>query len=156
MGGSPQKAPHLRRGHAKRASNTTTPALITQAGPPPRPPRGLGKVGREAWRRLWDVGGSWLSPVADAAILTRLCQAYDEAAELRARIEQDGHFSTGSMGQTVAHPAVAMLRKLEELITRYESLCGLTPSDRSRLGLALMKAQSRLDAFLAGQDADGE
>lgn len=55
-----------------------------------------------------------------------------------------------------ANPAVAQLRKLEELITRWEGLCGFTPSDRSRLGLAQMKARSALDEFLAGSQGGGE
>lgn len=50
-----------------------------------------------------------------------------------------------------ANPAVQQLRKLEELITRYEGLCGFTPSDRSRLGLAEVKAASALDQLIARQ-----
>lgn len=50
-----------------------------------------------------------------------------------------------------ANPAVQQLRKLEELITRMEGLCGFTPSDRSRLGLAEVKAASALDQLIARQ-----
>lgn len=53
--------------------------------------------------------------------------------------------------QIKANPAVQQLRKLEELITRYEGLCGFTPSDRSRLGLAEVKAASALDQLIARQ-----
>lgn len=50
-----------------------------------------------------------------------------------------------------ANPAVQQIRKLEELITRMEGLCGFTPSDRSRLGLAEVKAASALDQLIARQ-----
>ena len=51
-----------------------------------------------------------------------------------------------------ANPAVSQLRKIEELITRYEGLCGFTPSDRSRLGLAEVKTASALDQLIARQN----
>lgn len=104
-------------------------------------------------------------------IITRLCQAYDEREDLRAEIERYGHLVAQVVEEDEVddgpekrvrrlyalklNPAVGALRKLEELITRWEGLCGFTPSDRSRLGLAQMKARSKLDDFLAGQETGG-
>lgn len=172
-------------------------------------PAGLKRHGKAAWLRYWTVGSPWLNPTTDAAIVTRLCQAYDEREELRAIVRKLGHvvaeyvrdddldepegadvvteaaeerpevvvpFPGGRKidekleGQAhggalkrrkkrpvqrvwaiKANPAVGLLRKLEELITRYEGLCGFTPSDRSRLGLAEVKAASALDQLIARQ-----
>jgi P27 family predicted phage terminase small subunit len=117
----------------------------------PAYPRGLRKVGKEAWDRLWRVGGAWLSPATDWDIMVRLCQAHDEREELRRAVRKHGHSATGGNGQEVAHPAVLQLRTLEGLITRWESLCGFTPSDRSRLGLVEVQRLSKLDEFLQRQ-----
>ena len=115
----------------------------------PTAPRGMGSHGRAAWRRLWAAAGAWLSPTTDLDILSRLCRAHDEAAHLRGLIERDGYTVIGSKGQTVAHPAVAMLRTLEGHMTRWESLCGFTPADRTRIGVAEVKRESTLDQLLA-------
>lgn len=115
----------------------------------PDPPRGLRKAGKEAWARLWSVGSAWLSPITDWDIMVRLCEAHDERDLLRKEVRKHGRYSFGSMGQTVTHPAVDQLRTLEGLITRWESLCGFTPSDRSRLGVAEVEKLSKMDELLA-------
>lgn len=115
----------------------------------PEPPSQLAEVGSDAWRRLWGVGQAWLSPITDLAIITRLCEAYDEREQLRRDIAANGHYTTGSMGQPTLHPAVSALRQLEQLMTRYESLCGFTPADRSRIGMAEVQRVSRLDQLIA-------
>ncbi len=176
----------------------------------PAMPAGLRKHGKTAWQRYWTVGSPWLNPTTDVAIVTRLCQAYDEREELRGLVKRLGHVVAefvredemdgddaaeidpltdappvgvvpfpgsprvvkelegqphgGALrrrrrrGMRIervyaikANPAVQQLRKLEELITRYEGLCGFTPSDRSRLGLAEVKAASALDQLMARQ-----
>lgn len=120
----------------------------------PKAPRSLGKEGREAWKRLWGVGRSWLQPESDFGLMLRLCEAWDERAILKRLIEDEGRVATGSMGQPVTHPAVDQLRSLDNQITRYEALCGFTPADRSRLGLAEVKRVSRLEEFLARRQRD--
>jgi P27 family predicted phage terminase small subunit len=119
---------------------------------PPPPPKGLKKPGRTMWERVWNAGKTWLSPQTDYDILERLARAHDEEEMLRARLRKDGHFTVGSTGQIVSHPAVAQLRTLELHMTRWESLCGLNPSDRSRLGLAEVKKVSALESFLSKQN----
>lgn len=85
--------------------------------------------------------------------MVRLCEAIDEREVLKEEIKIHGRYSKGSMGQVVTHPAVDQLRTLEALITRWESLCGFTPSDRSRLGMAEVKRMSQLDELRAKRDA---
>lgn len=119
----------------------------------PEPPRGLLKFGKEAWTRFWRAGGAWLSPEADLTWLLLLCQAHDERGALRRVLRREGHFTTGSRGQLVTHPAVGQLRALEVQITRWLALGGFTPADRSRLGLAEVRRVSRLEEFFAKQRA---
>lgn len=66
----------------------------------------------------------------------------------RGRAPLTGYFSLGSTGQLVLHPAVKALRLVDAEIRRLESLCGFNPSDRSRLGLARVKAKSKLEELL--------
>jgi hypothetical protein len=60
---------------------------------------------------------------------------------------------TGSMGQRRANPLLSELRALEAQMTKYESLCGFTPTDRARLGYAEVKRASKLDELLARRAA---
>lgn len=206
--GRPPKPTALKRrlGTARPDRVKPDTLVLPAAGEIPKPPAGLRRHGKAAWARFWSLGPEWLNPSTDLAILTRLCQAYDEREELRSLIRRFGHLvakvldeedvgeddgaEAGPLAgeppigvvafpgtqpvvdelegqphggalrrrrkglervyEIKANPAVVQLRKLEELITRYEGLCGFTPSDRSRLGLAQMKAASALDEFLSG------
>lgn len=146
-------------------------AVLPATGAIPPAPKGLQKAGRAAWKRFWTLGSAWVSSTTDREILTRLCQAYDEREVLRGLVVKYGHLvakvveeeevdtavdaekSIVRVYDIKANPAVIQLRKLEELITRYEGLCGFNPSDRSRLGLAEMQRVSKLDQFLQKQKA---
>lgn len=175
-GGRPPKPTELKRrlgNPGKRALPAPKSGEMTAAAAaqPPRP-SGLKRHGKRAWDAYWQLGEAWLNPTTDVQILTRLCQAYDEREQLRAEVKRYGHLVAQVVEEDEVddgpekrvrrlytlkiNPAVAALRKLEELITRWEGLCGFTPSDRSRLGLAQMKARSALDEFLAASQGGGE
>jgi P27 family predicted phage terminase small subunit len=93
-----------------------------------------------AWEALWTNGRSWLSLQRDGRILERLCRAYDEEAHLQRALHEDGPWVSGQRGGLVAHPAVTMLRVLQDRITKWEGLCGFNPSDGGRLGVKVGKA----------------
>lgn len=98
------------------------------------------------WREMWTQGQQWLSVQRDRRILERLCKAYVEEAHLRSALDEDGPFVKGQRGGLVAHPAVAMLRVLEQQITKWEGLCGFNPSDGGRLGVKVGKGKGASDA----------
>lgn len=107
------------------------------------------EAGVAAWRRLWTAGQSWLSPQTDIDILVMLCRAYDEEAHHQRVLEEDGRYVKGQRGGLVAHPAVAMLRGVQDRITKWSSLCGFTPSDRGRLGVGEIKrGETELEELL--------
>jgi P27 family predicted phage terminase small subunit len=149
----PTKLPHLRQDPAKRAKQPPTILPASAVWSPPPEPRLLKRAGRRAWRRIWEAGRGWLHPVEAYSIITRLCQGYDEEADLLATIEKDGYFSRDSQGQKVAHPVVKMLRTLERQLTRYERACGFTPSDRAQLGLPEPRPASRREELMARRQA---
>lgn len=119
----------------------------------PPAPSSLGEVGRAVWERLWTAGQAWLSPKTDLDLLTRLCEAHDEREAIRDAVAEEGYMVTGSMGQRRANPLLGELRALESQMTKYESLCGFTPTDRARLGYAEVKRASKLDELLARRSA---
>jgi len=121
----------------------------------PAAPDTLGDAGQRAWERLWTAGQAWLSPATDLDVLTRLCEAHDEREAMRDQVAQDGYMVTGSMGQLRAHPLLSEIRALESQMTKWESLCGFTPTDRARLGYAEIKRASKLDELIARRQQRG-
>lgn len=155
MPGPPPKPLELKRrlgnpGKQKLPAETST-ASLAPASSVPRPPKSLGKVGRTTWKRLWTAGWIWLSPKTDYDVMTRLCEEHDARDQLRTIIAKEGRILETNSGQPYTHPAVWQLSAVDKAITKYESLCGFTPADRTRLGLAEVKRQSRLQEFLASQ-----
>lgn len=140
------------RGPGKDSAGRALPepivTLAAVASIPPPPPMLL-EDGREVWDRLWTAGQGWLSIATDLDVLTRLCEAHDERKAMQAQIAADGWMVEGSQGQPRPHPLLTHLRTLEKQMTSWESLCGFTPSDRSRLGYAEVKKASKLDELLA-------
>ena len=130
------------------------PALADTAPLPPAEdippvPITLQATGRAVWERLWVAGRVWLSPQTDLDVLTRLCEYHDEREAIRAELASTGYLVAGSMGQVRPNPLIRTLRDLESAMTRLEGLCGFNPSDRSRLGYAEVKRQSKLDELLS-------
>ncbi|MFC1410500.1 phage terminase small subunit P27 family [Streptacidiphilus sp. N1-12] len=126
------------------------PAIVTLvafAEIPPVPAT-LGDLGTAIWERLWTAGQAWLSPTTDLDVMTRLCEAHDEREAIRDEIFRTGYLVLGSMGQQRANPLLSHLRALESQMTKWESLCGFTPTDRARLGMAEVKVKSKLEEML--------
>jgi P27 family predicted phage terminase small subunit len=69
----------------------------------------------------------------------------DRRDELVARLANDGWVLYTDKGYAYQHPAAGMLATLEDQIRKWLSLLGLTPADRSRLGVAEVKARSKLE-----------
>ncbi|MGW1892135.1 phage terminase small subunit P27 family [Streptomyces sp. NPDC002004] len=126
--------------------------LAAVADIPPAPDT-LGETGIRAWERLWTAGQAWLSPTTDLDLLTRLCEAHDEREAMRDQVAQDGYMVPGSMGQRRAHPLLSEIRAIESQMTKWESLCGFTPTDRARLGYAEVKRASKLEELAQRRQA---
>lgn len=119
---------------------------LSSAGDIPLPPP-LGVDGVELWAHVWDAGKSWLSPDSDRTIITLLCQAQDEAEEIRQLIQSGevSRYYVTSNGQMVTHPLVTQLANLRTQMTAWLAAIGFSPSDRSRLGLAEVRVRNELD-----------
>lgn len=108
----------------------------------PEPERPLGTYGRKLWDRIWSNGIEWIAPATDSELLLMTCEMIDERWNLRAKVIKDA----------VAADA-RRLDRLSGLIISNLSLLGFTPSDRSRLGVAEVKAKSKLQEMMDRNDA---
>jgi hypothetical protein len=107
----------------------------------PEPSRPLLKYGRELWDKVWEQGLNWISPNTDFEILLMTCEMIDERWNLRVKVIQtdDARLRRG-------------LRELDRQIISNLSLLGFTPSDRSKLGVAEVKAMSKLEELIARKE----
>jgi len=112
--------------------------LLDPVNETPEPPRPLLKYGRDLWDRVWSIGATWVSDKTDIELLVMTCEMIDERWNLRVKVMQndDVRMRRG-------------LRELDRQIVSNLSLLGFTPSDRSRLGVAEVKAKSKLEELMA-------
>jgi hypothetical protein len=103
---------------------------ITQTPIASRP---LGTHGREFWEKVWQMGSSWISSNTDYEAMLMTAEMIDERWNLRVKVMTDGQ----------ARDRRA-LRDLDRMIQSQLSLLGLTPADRSRLGVAEVKKMSKI------------
>lgn len=121
----------------KRAlpNNTLAIPMVSEA---PEPHRPLLKYGQELWDKVWSMGATWISPNTDTELLLMTCEMIDERWNLRVKVMQtdDARLRRG-------------LRELDRQIVSNLSLLGFSPADRSRLGVAEVKARSKLEELMA-------
>ena len=111
--------------------------LLQQVEQTPEPPRPLLKYGNDLWERVWSMGATWVSDKTDLELLTMTCEMVDERWNLRVKVMQSDD------------PVMRRgLRELDRQIVSNLSLLGFTPSDRSRLGVAEVKAKSKLEELM--------
>lgn len=107
-----------------------------------RPPRELGRHGRELWRSIVvDLIRLGLVTTADRAAAVAMCGAWERMRRAELVLDEQGFFVPGSMGQMIAHPAVRIASDASAQFRRYAVEFGLTPS--ARVGLGLQDAARR-------------
>jgi hypothetical protein len=109
-------------------------ALLPSLFEMPKPTRSLNKNGMDLWHRIWSAASVWLNPETDFELFQITCEMVDEYTILREQVLTDNRIDERKA-----------LRVLEKNITSNLSLLGFSPTDRSRLGLQTIKAQSRLE-----------
>jgi len=101
----------------------------------PEPHRQLFEAGLTLWDNVWSMGRTWISPTTDAELLLMTCEQLDERVRLRTFVWNNPELWRERKA----------LRELEKAITGNLSLLGFTPVDRTRMGVAEIKAQSKLE-----------
>jgi P27 family predicted phage terminase small subunit len=101
------------------------------------PPDHLPKAAKEAWLQtvptLAKVG---LLDSVDVLALEAMCIQYARARQAGVIIAAQGPVTRGSTGQLREHPSIATERNAHAMFLRFAEQYALTPSARTRLGLA--------------------
>ena len=147
--GRPPKPNELKRkqgnpGKRPLQSVSNIIAIPQQRG---NPPNHLSETSRKLWLGITSLA-FWISE-SDQVTLQLLCEKLDRRAELIAKLSASDFVLYTDKGYAYANPLVGMLSTIEVEITKLFSLLGLTPTDRTRLGVAEVKARSALDDLIA-------
>ena len=98
----------------------------------------LGVAGRALWDSVFGEGELWVSPRTDVAWLQVVCELLDRREVLKGEWQADPTNRQVNMS----------LLETEKMIQSGLSLLGFTPTDRSRLGVAEVKAKSKLEELM--------
>lgn len=160
--GRPPKPIEVKRrngnpGQRKLPDPSKTIALQPADGIPPVPMT-LAESGRGMWTTIWSgPAKAWLAPSVDALRVQTVCQLSDDIAGYHRDIVTMGTLleepivtPTGQVvGQKiVANPLVKMRNDALKILDRELTSLAFDPVSRSRLGLAEVKRQSKLEELL--------
>lgn len=116
-------------------------------------PEQLGPAGRAMWELI--VGEcKWLAE-SDRGAVVVLCEKIDRRQDLIVRLEASDFVLYTDKGYVYANPLMSMLSGIENEIVKLMSLLGLTPADRTRMGVAEVKATSKLEELMAKRASRG-
>jgi hypothetical protein len=106
------------------------------------PPRPLEWAGKQLWDSVYAHGELWVSKRTDSHFLLMTCEQLDRRESLRAKMadSDDWHL-------------LKQLNDLERLIAVNLGQLGFTPAERTRLGLAEVKRQSKLEEMMSRRKA---
>jgi hypothetical protein len=121
----------------KRAmpSDASTITLYSGSREPLAP---LGEAGQALWDSVFSEGQLWISPRTDVAWLQVVCELLDRREVLKQEWIAD----------PTNRPVNMSLLETEKMIQSGLGLLGFTPTDRSRLGVAEVKAKSKLEELM--------
>lgn len=106
------------------------------------PFRPLEFAGKQLWDSVFAEGELWVSGRTDAHFLMLTCEQLDRREELKSQIAETNDWHL-----------YKQLNDLERMIATNLGLLGFTPADRTRLGLAEVKRQSKLEEMMARRTA---
>jgi P27 family predicted phage terminase small subunit len=107
----------------------------------------LGPSGAEIYRRVVE-GAVWLAET-DKPTLELLCEKVDRRAQMKEQLSRSEMVLFTDKAYAYPNPLVGMLSSIETEIAKLFSALGLTPTDRTRMGLAEVKARNAFEDFLA-------
>jgi hypothetical protein len=135
---NPGKPAEIKRKLGAKGYSREMPAnvvVLPAVSQVPEPLSPLSGSGLDLWDRTWQRGFSWLSANTDIQLLQITCEQLDERDVLRAYVLQN----------VEAWHERSALRELEKSIRSNLSLLGFTPTDRMKLGVAEIKAETKME-----------
>ena len=111
----------------------------------------------DAGQKMWgDVKAMapWIANT-DGKLLVELCEKMDKKYELKEKLAATDYVLFTDKGYAYANPLFGMLNTVENDIIKLLSLLGLTPVDRSKLGVAEVTTKGKLAQLLEQQKKNG-
>ena len=118
------------------------------------PPEHLGEVGAKLWSEILDMA-PWIANT-DSKGLLELCEKMELKKEIQAKLKPAEYLLYTDKGYAYQNPLFGMLTTVQADIMKNLSLLGLTPSDRSKLGVAEVKAMGKLEELLQSKRNAGK
>ena len=146
--GRPPKPTELKRAQGNPGKRplpnlaTVTPLPQVKA----EAPKHLSKDMKKLWTDLRSHA-VWIADT-DQPILEMLCEKLDRREDLIKKLKASDYVLFTDKGYAYPNPIVGMLSTLEVEIAKMFSQLGLTPTDRTKLGVAEVKARSVLDDLM--------
>lgn len=116
-------------------------------------PLHLSDAGQKMWADVRAMA-PWIANT-DGKLLIELCEKMDRKYELQAKMAQSEFVLYTDKGYAYANPLFGMLNTVEGDIIKLLSLLGLTPIDRSKLGVAEVTTKGKLAQLLEQQKKNG-
>ena len=124
---------------SKNYKEPVTDVVLPMSEETPEPLRPLELSGKALWNRIWHGAQLWLSNRTDVELVQLVCEQLDERDLLRAFVLENME----------AWHERAALRQLEKDIASNLGQLGFSPAERTRLGLAEVKRQSKLEELMS-------
>jgi P27 family predicted phage terminase small subunit len=114
----------------------------------------LGEHGTALWEKM-TAASPWLAE-SDRPLMIMLCQKEDRRMEMIQQLAGEPLvLASPRTGTAYGNPLVGMLSTLETDMVKILSALAMTPSDRTRLGLAEVKAKSTLEKLRSQREKRG-
>jgi P27 family predicted phage terminase small subunit len=107
------------------------------------PPASLNELGRREWDYVITTC-PWLGR-SDLTAVRLYCETLMRRQDFQDALDSDSLMLMTSTGYSYINPAAVGLRQMEEDLRKWMGLLGLTPSDRTRIGVAEVQAKSTLE-----------
>lgn len=141
------------QGHATSRPQPGASLQAAAEAPPPAPSH-LTPEAVKVWTEVWEAGGAAYNVRTDARLIERYSELTARRLVLLETLTAEGWTTVGSQGQQAVHPAARILSDVEGKLQSLEDRLGLSPESRIRLGIATVERESKLSAFMRGQEAD--
>lgn len=141
---TPTELAKLRGNPGKRPLNEAEPEPTKGA---PTPPGDLQGEALAEWGRVVpELERMGLVTKVDRAYLVAYCEAWDTFNQARAAMREHGPLVEGRDGNLVKNPSAQVMRDAADLMLKFGSRFGLSPSDRTKLSVAPTDENSGQDA----------
>ena len=114
-----------------------------------QPPIHLSESGKKIWLEVRELA-PWVA-TTDGKLLVELCEKMDRKYALQAKLNASEFVLYTDKGYAYSNPLFGMLNTVENDIIKILSLLGLTPIDRSKLGVAEVTTKGKLAHLLEQQ-----